>query len=86
MSFFLPVKHNNSIQNVSEFESRWGKDFSPLHVTQADSVSYPIGTGGSLFPWRIMRQGREAYHLPPTSVQIKNVWIYVSTPPYVFMA
>jgi hypothetical protein len=30
--------------------------------------------------------GREADHSPPTSVTVKNTWIYTSTPPYVFMA
>jgi hypothetical protein len=37
----------------SEFESRWGQEFSFLHVVQTGSgahpVSYPMGTGGS-FP------------------------------------
>jgi hypothetical protein len=35
----------------SEFESRWGQDFSLLHVIQigfgAHSTSYSVGTGGS---------------------------------------
>jgi hypothetical protein len=32
-------------------------------------------------------QGREADHSPPpTSAEVKNTWIYTSTPPYVFMA
>jgi hypothetical protein len=31
-------------------------------------------------------QGREADHSPPTSAVIKKAWIYLSTPPYVFMA
>jgi hypothetical protein len=37
----------------SEFESRYGQEFSLFHVVQtgsgADAASYPIGTGGS-FP------------------------------------
>jgi hypothetical protein len=32
------------------------------------------------------RPGREADHLPPSSAEVKNVWSYASTPPYVFMA
>jgi hypothetical protein len=28
----------------------------------------------------------EADHSPPISVEVKNTWIYTSTPPYVFMA
>jgi hypothetical protein len=30
--------------------------------------------------------GREADHSPPTSVEVKNTWIYTSTPPYALMA
>jgi hypothetical protein len=42
-----------------------------------------IGTGGS-FPG-VKRQGREADHSPPTSAEVKKMYIYTSTPPYVFM-
>jgi hypothetical protein len=44
----------------------------------AHPASYPLGTGDS-FP-RIKRPGREANHLPATSVQVKKTWIYTSTP------
>jgi hypothetical protein len=30
--------------------------------------------------------GREADHSPPTSAEVKKMWIYTTTPPYVFMA
>jgi hypothetical protein len=30
--------------------------------------------------------GLEADHSPPSSAEVKNVWSYTSTPPYVFMA
>jgi hypothetical protein len=52
-------------------------------ITEADSTSYKIRTGGS-FPG-VKRQGREADHSLPTSAEIKKMWIYTSTPPYVFM-
>jgi hypothetical protein len=29
--------------------------------------------------------GREADHSPPKSAEVKNTWIYTSTPPYIFM-
>jgi hypothetical protein len=45
---------------------------------------YPLGTG-ALSPG-VKRPGREADHSPPTSVEIKNTWVYTSTPPYAFMA
>jgi hypothetical protein len=47
-------------------------------------TSYTMGTGGT-FPG-VNRPGREADHLPPTSVEVKKMWIKTSTPPYVFMA
>jgi hypothetical protein len=34
----------------------------------------------------IKQQKREADHSPPTSAEVKNMWIYTSTPPYVFVA
>jgi hypothetical protein len=42
--------------------------------------------GGGLFPWGVKRPGREADHSPPTSTEVKEMWIYTSTTPYVFMA
>jgi hypothetical protein len=57
------------------------KKFSLLHIVP---TSYKMGTGGS-FP-RVKRQGREADHSPPTRVEVKKMWIYTSTPLYVFMA
>jgi hypothetical protein len=72
----------------SEFEFRWEQEFSLLHVVQTGSgvhpTSYPMGTGGS-FPG-VKRQGREADHSSPTSAKVKKMWIYISTPRYVFMA
>jgi hypothetical protein len=59
-----------------------------LHCVQTGSgahpASYPMGTGGS-FPG-VKRQGREADHSPPTSAEVKKMWIYTYTPPYAFMA
>jgi hypothetical protein len=34
---------------------------------------------GALSPG-VKLQGREADHLPPTSAEVKNTWIYTSTP------
>jgi hypothetical protein len=34
----------------------------------------------------VKRQGREADHSPPASAEVKKMWIYISTPPYPFMA
>jgi hypothetical protein len=65
-----------------------GYKCSLLHIVQTGSgvhpTSYKMGTGGS-FPG-VKQQGREADHSPPTSAEVKKIWIYTSTPPYVFMA
>jgi hypothetical protein len=39
----------------------------------AHPTSYPMGTGG-IFP------GGKADHLPPTSAEVKKMWIYTSNP------
>jgi hypothetical protein len=62
--------------------------FSLFHIVQTGSgvhpTSYPMCTEGS-FPG-LKRQGRETDHSPATSAEVKKMWIYTSTPPYVFMA
>jgi hypothetical protein len=72
----------------SEFKSWYDHEFSLLHVVQTGSgvhpTSYTIGTRGS-FP-EVKWPGREADHSPPTSGEVKKMWIYTSTPPYTFMA
>jgi hypothetical protein len=39
---------------------------------------------GSVYP-EVKRKGSEADHSPSTSVEIKKMWIYTSTPPLAFM-
>jgi hypothetical protein len=34
----------------------------------------------------VKRLGREAHHSPPTTAEVKKIWIYIITPPYAFMA
>jgi hypothetical protein len=67
----------------SEFESRRGQEFS-LHVVQTGSgvhpASHPMGTGGS-FPGG-KAAGSEADHSPPTSAEVRKIWIYTCTPLY----
>jgi hypothetical protein len=33
----------------------------------------------------VKQLGHEADHSPPTSAEVNNMWIYTSTPPYVFI-
>jgi hypothetical protein len=64
----------------SEFESRRGQEFSLLHVVQisfgVNPNSHTMGTGA--FSPDVKRQGREPDHSPPTSAEVKKMWIYTS--------
>jgi hypothetical protein len=44
----------------------------------AAPASYPVGTRGCFLVGKVV-------HSPPASAEVKNTWIYTSTPPYVFM-
>jgi hypothetical protein len=83
----LGVKHEVCLTLVF-LVSCTSKRFSLLHIVQTGSgvhpTSYKMGTGGT-FPG-LKWQGREADHSPPTSAEVKKMWIYTSTPPYVFRA
>jgi hypothetical protein len=59
--------------------------FHVVHTSSgAHPASYPVGTGG--FSPGVKQLEREADHSPPTSAEVKKMWIYTSTPPYAFMA
>jgi hypothetical protein len=66
----------------SELESRKVKEFSLFNVVQTGPgdhpASYPMCTGDSL-PG-VKMPGREAAHSPPTSAEVKKMWICTSTP------
>jgi hypothetical protein len=70
----------------SEFESHKSQEFSLLQVVQTGSgvhpTSYPM-VPGALSPG-VKWQVREANHSPPTSAEVKEMWIYTITPPYTF--
>jgi hypothetical protein len=59
-----------------------------IHVDRTGSgvnqISYIMGTGGSFSG--LKQTGREIDHSPPTNAEVKKIWIYTSTPPYVFKA
>jgi hypothetical protein len=71
----------------SEIRSQRRKDLSSLHIIQTGSgaypASYPVGTWGS-FPRNNVDRVKSL--MLPTTVKVKNVWIYKSTFPYIFMA
>jgi hypothetical protein len=72
----------------SEFESGGGKNFYfsmssiPLLGPTQPPIQWVVGT----LSLGVKRQGREADHSPPSSIEVKKMWIYTSTPPYAFMA
>jgi hypothetical protein len=72
----------------SEFEFRYGQEFSLLQVVQTGSgvhpTSYPAGAGALSLGLR--QPGREANHSPPANAEVKKMWIYITTPSYAFMA
>jgi hypothetical protein len=70
------LSHLTDIHQNIQFTTETG---SGVHPT-----SYTMGTG-SFFPG-VKRPGREGYHSPPTSAEVKKIWILTSTPPYAFMA
>jgi hypothetical protein len=71
----------------SEFESDRVKNilfftFRPALGSTQSSIQWVLGALSS----GVKGPGREAGHLPPTSGEVKKMWIYTSTPPYTFMA
>jgi hypothetical protein len=68
--------------DLPEFESRRGKEFSFLHVVQTGSGVHP--TTYPSVPGALSPGGREADHSPAANAKVKKMWIYTSTPPYVF--
>jgi hypothetical protein len=62
--------------------SFWGRSSSPgrLHNVQTGSGAhpafYPKCTKGSF--WGVKRQGREVGSLPPTSAEVRKMWMYTT--------
>jgi hypothetical protein len=54
-------------------------DLVQSYFTDEFVLGSPISPG-------IKRPGHGADHSPPTSVEVKKIWTYTSTPPYAFMA
>ncbi|PNF21335.1 hypothetical protein B7P43_G02129 [Cryptotermes secundus] len=75
-------------ESESEFESQKGQEFSLLQIVHTSSgvhpTSYPMGTRDSSVG--VKQLECEADYSPPTSVKVKKMWIYISTPPYAFKA
>jgi hypothetical protein len=67
----------------SDLGSQQGQDFFPLHVVQTSSgahqAPYPVGTG-------VLSKRSESGDSPLSNAEVKNMLIYTSIPPHVFMA
>jgi hypothetical protein len=53
-----------------------------LALTHPPHPALPGGGGG---PPGVKRPECEAEHWPQSSAEVKNTWIYTSTPPYIYM-
>jgi hypothetical protein len=51
-----------------------------------DQLKTPIQFVPVALSQGVKRPVREADHSPPTIAEVKKMWIYISTPPYAFMA
>jgi hypothetical protein len=51
-----------------------------------ESTKLPIQWAPGALSTGVKLPGREANHSPPTSAEVKKMWIYTFTPQYAFMA
>jgi hypothetical protein len=69
----------------SGFDSRYGRDFSLFSTPSRPALGNTHLIPKLLSP-EVQRPGCEAQHSTPTSAEDKNILIYTSFFPYVFMA
>jgi hypothetical protein len=60
--------------------------FSTSSGLALGSTQPPIQWGRGALSLGVERRRDEADHSPPVSAEVKKIWIYISTPPYAFMA
>jgi hypothetical protein len=81
------------VQSVQQQAEGWMAEGSSLNpsrdkISLLSTLSRPVlGPTQPPIQWvlEVKRPGREADHSPPFSAEVKNTWIYTSTPSYVFM-
>jgi hypothetical protein len=87
LKFLIQILASTDVYK-SEFEFRYGQEFSLPHVVQTGSgahpASYSMGTEGSFLGGQAA--GAWSWPLTSTSAEVNKTWIYTSNPPYVFMA
>jgi len=87
------LRHLVLVTSVSENTHKNKLSFHPMKTQCKLQVSIHLGhtqppiqrAQVSLTP-EIKRPGREANHSSPSSAEVRNAWIFASTPQYVFMA
>jgi hypothetical protein len=60
--------------------------FSTTSIPALGSIQHPIQWVPGAFSPEVKRPGLESNRSAQTSAVVKRMWIYTSTPPYVFMA
>jgi hypothetical protein len=91
----LGVEVAQTVQRLGYEMDDWGSirgrgydEFSLCHSVQtgygAHPASYPVAKVDSSSG--VKRLEHEADRSPPSSAEVKNAWIYISTPQYIFMA
>jgi hypothetical protein len=66
-------------------QARWSENFGSRFTLFRPALKPIQSVPGSLSP-AVKRPGRERDHSSPTNAEVKNRWIYTSTPPYFFVA
>jgi hypothetical protein len=72
----------------SESESWWDQEFSLLHIIQTSSgpTQPPIKLVPGTISLGVNWPGHEADYSPRSSAKVKQMWIYISTSLYTFLA
>jgi hypothetical protein len=83
LSYTRRKKKNESKQQIDRERNRCKYKQWPDWLWAPPSLLY-IDYRGAIFA-RVKWPGREAGH-SPTTTKVKKTWIFISTPPYVFMA
>jgi hypothetical protein len=94
LPYELIVRSQSSIVSIATGKLR-GRSSSPGKIKNFLFKSSRLALGSTQPPIQwvpgtislgLKRPVREADHSPPTSAEVKKMWIYTSTPPYAFMA